>query len=105
MRDGQADDGPAISGSTTHVCATAQSRLDLPVTIGALRDLHFLAIGQAEVVVLKRCVSVAAGCVDGHVASVTSVGSDWVSTGVQPVVGNQWSENRCANLAQNGTEP
>ena len=82
MRDGQADDGPAISGSTTHVCATAQSRLDLPVTIGALRDLHFLAIGQAEVVVLKRCVAVAAGCVDGHVASVTGVGSHWISPGV-----------------------
>ena len=86
MRDGQADDGPAISGSTTHVCATAQSRLDLPVTIGALRDLHFLAIGQAEVVVLKRCIAVAAGCVDGHVASVTGVGSHWISPGVRPVV-------------------
>jgi hypothetical protein len=78
---------PAVSGSTTHVCATTQRRLDLPVTIGTLRDLHFLAIGQAEVVVLKRCVAVAAGCVDGHVASVTGVGSHWISPGVRPVVG------------------
>ena len=87
MRDGQGDNGPTVSGCTTHVCATAQRRLDLPVTIGALRDLHFLAIGQAEVVVLKRYIAVAAGCVDGHVASVTGVGSHWISPGVRPVVG------------------
>jgi len=69
-------------GSTTHVFATAQRRLDLPVTVGAFRDLHDLAIGQSEIVVLKRCVAVTAGCVDGHVALVTTVGSHRLSPGV-----------------------
>ena len=72
----------AVLDSAAHVFATAQRRLDLPVTIGALGDLHLLAIGQAEIVVLKRCVAVTAGCVDGHVALVTGVGSHRLSPGV-----------------------
>ena len=72
----------AVLDSAAHVFATAQRRLDLPVTIGALGDLHLLAIGQAEIIVLKRCVAVTAGCVDGHVALITGVGSHQLSPGV-----------------------
>tara|TARA_B100000686_G_C16154088_1_gene648215 strand:- start:10 stop:411 length:402 start_codon:yes stop_codon:yes gene_type:complete len=84
----------AVLDSAAHVCATAQRRLDLPVTIGALGDLHHLAIWQAEIVVLKRCVAMTAGCVDGHVAFVTGVGSHRLS----PVF-DQWSDKRCVTIA------
>jgi len=84
----------AVLDSAAHVFATAQRRLDFPMTIGALGDLHHLAIGQAEIVVLKRCVAVTAGCVDGHVALVTRVGSHRLS----PLF-DQWSDKRCATIA------
>ena len=84
----------AVLDSAAHVFATAQRRLDFPMTIGALGDLHHLAIWQAEIVVLKRCVAMTASCVDGHVALVTGVGSHRLS----PVF-DQWSDKRCVTIA------
>ena len=83
-----------VLDSAAHVFATAQRRLDFPVTIGALGDLHHLAIWQAEIVVLKRCVAMTASCVDGHVALVTGVGSHRLS----PVF-DQWSDKSYETIA------
>jgi hypothetical protein len=45
------------------------------MTVGALGNLHFLAITNFKHVVLKRRVALAAGSVDSHSAFFTFVGS------------------------------
>jgi hypothetical protein len=67
-----------------HVLTTTKRGLDLPVTVGTLRDLHRVSIGQREVIVFEGRITVTAGRVHGHVALVTGVGSHLGSPGAGP---------------------
>ena len=67
--------GVSDSNGAGHVLATTKRRLDLSVTVGALRYLDCTAVGLGQCVVFEGCIAVGAGGVDGHVALGAGVGS------------------------------
>ena len=91
-----------VSGSdgAGHVLATAQRRLDLSMTVGALRYLDCTAVGLGQRVVFEGCIAVGAGGVDGHVALGAGVGSHLILRLLIPRLGR--GRDKCSTGSQPG---
>ena len=59
----------------THILRTAHRRLDLPVTVRALRYLHNPAVGRGQRVVLQLCATGAAHHVYAHSTLIAGIAS------------------------------
>ena len=78
--------------------ATAQRRLDLSVTVGALRYLDCTAVGFGQCVVFEGCIAVGAGGVDGHIALGAGVGSHLILRLLIPRLGR--GRDKCSTTSQ-----
>jgi anti-sigma factor RsiW len=85
------------SDGAGHVLATAQRRLDLSVTVGALRYLDGTAVGLGQCVVLERRIAVSAAGVDGHVALGAGVGSHLILRLLFPRIGR--GRDKCSTAS------
>ena len=90
--------GVSDSNGAGHVLATTKRRLDLSVTVGALRYLDCTAVGLGQCVVLEGCIAVGAGGVDGHVAFGAGVSSHLILRLSIPRLGR--GRDKCSTASQ-----
>ena len=63
----------SLSDGTAHILAATHRRLDLAVAVGTLGYLNVPAIGQFQVVVFKRSITLGACCVHAHTTFCTAI--------------------------------